>query len=188
MHLNIVVHTHYWDHHCFSADWAFKKKSVWPLQLPRWGCVWLRVLFHKSLLLAVMLLNLSRALNEHCLPPTNGWADRKAEPDSEVVSVDILPSSARWLSWAFITGRVCHLQHFQCFGKGVAILLSTQISPKVWLSLWGGGAAHRFCGSTAGQWKGKGPESALRRHGSGMEMCVWGSNHNVQSQASAYNL
>ena len=119
-------------------------------------------------------------LNEHCLSPTNRQTDRKAESDFKTVSADILPSSVKWLSWALVTGRVCHQQCPQCFSKGVTVLFFTQIPSKMWLSLWGEGAAYRFCESTADWWKNKGSELTLKRYGSRMETCVWDSNYSVQ--------
>ena len=136
----------------------------------------------------VVLLDLNRVLNEHCLSLTNRQADRKIESDFKAVSVNILSLLIRWLSQTFITGRVYHQQHFQCFDKKITVLPSTWISSEIQLGLWGGGAVHRFCGSIMSWWKGKGPELALKRHGSGIEMCVWDLNHSVQSQASVYDL
>ena len=135
-----------------------------------------------------MLLNSDKVSNEHHLSSTNEQADKKTESDSEAVSVNILLSSARGLSWALVTGRVCHQQHSQCFNKGVIILSSTWISFKVQLSSWNRGAVYRFCENIMSWWTGKGPESASRRHGSGMKTCVWGSSYDIQSQASVYNL
>ena len=135
-----------------------------------------------------MLLDSDKALNEHYLSLTNEQADRKTKSNSEAVSADILSSLIKWLSWTFITDRVYHQQCSQCFNKEVAVLPSTWISSEVWLSSWNREAAHRFCESTVSWWTSKGPELALERHGSGMETFVWGSNYDVQLQASVYDL
>ena len=92
------------------------------------------------------------------------------------------------MGWALITDRVCYQQCSQCFNKRVIILFFTWISPKVQLSLWGEGVAHRFCESTVSWWKSKGPELISERHSSGVKIYVWGLNHDIQLQASAYDL
>ena len=126
-----------------------------------------------------MLLSSDKALNEHCFSLINKQADRKTELNSKTVSADILSLSIKWLSWAFVTDRVHHQQHFQCFDKEVAVLSFTWISFKVQLSSWNREAAYRFCESTVNWWMGKEPESILGRYGSRMETCVWGLSYGI---------